>query len=216
MSSRAESGVSPDATREVSQASSLPRSPNVEHPGNQGHRTFPIGRLTSPTAPQNNSFSIRQRSAVMSQSGEHRLYGHSHSTLAELEEAFHLIGEGNDFTTKELKQLFESLGQHPSEDELQQLVKNVNPDGVVSFCDFAALLGRHVEHEDLDQMSTAFHWLDPDRTGYISANDFCELFATWGEESSSEEVDELLAFADPKTGKIQYEEFLRMLAFRLR
>eukprot|EP00744_Colponema_vietnamica_P017272 GILI01024256.1.p1 GENE.GILI01024256.1~~GILI01024256.1.p1 ORF type:complete len:278 (+),score=55.28 GILI01024256.1:112-945(+) len=85
--------------------------------------------------------------------------------------------------------------------------------GKISFTDFLVLLLRRMHPSDIDEMKVAFRYFDKNGTGTVTTNQFVEMFATMGEQSSPEEIDEMLAFADPEsTGKIDYVAFLNNLA----
>lgn len=85
--------------------------------------------------------------------------------------------------------------------------------GKISFTDFLVLLLRRMSSSDVDEMKLAFRYFDKNGTGTVTTNQFVEMFATMGEQSSPEEIDEMLAFADPEnTGKIDYIAFLNNLA----
>ena len=51
--------------------------------------------------------------------------------VEEYKEAFQLFDKdgGGSISTKELKQVFEALGQNPTEDEIQNMISEVDQDG---------------------------------------------------------------------------------------
>ena len=53
------------------------------------------------------------------------------SLCLEYREAFQLFDKdgGGTISTKELKQVFEALGQHPSEEDVQSMISEVDQDG---------------------------------------------------------------------------------------
>ena len=56
------------------------------------------------------------------------------SLYLEYKEAFQLFDKdgGGTISTKELKQVFEALGQHPSEEDVQSMISEVDQDGMHS------------------------------------------------------------------------------------
>lgn len=56
------------------------------------------------------------------------------SLYLEYREAFQLFDKdgGGTISTKELKQVFEALGQHPSEEDVQSMISEVDQDGTHS------------------------------------------------------------------------------------
>ena len=56
------------------------------------------------------------------------------SLYLEYREAFQLFDKdgGGTISTKELKQVFEALGQHPSEEDVQSMISEVDQDGMYS------------------------------------------------------------------------------------
>jgi len=148
-----------------------------------------------------------------------KLSGQSHSTVAELQEAYRLIAGGaTAITPQMLSEAMRSVGQHPSDEEVVALIRAVNQrgDGNITFPEFAALLGLKIDLGEIEGMRAAFIALDKTMSGTVTTAQFSELFATMGDVSSPEEVEEMLQFADPRgTGRIDYNMFLATIAYRL-
>ena len=145
--------------------------------------------------------------------------GHSHSTVAELQEACRLLcGKETAISPAMLLEAMSSVGQQPTEEEVKAMVHAVDQrgGGNITFPEFAALLGMKIEMAEVEEMRAAFIALDKGSTGMVTTAQFSELFATMGDCSSPEEVEEMLRFADPKSsGKIDYDMFLATLAYRM-
>lgn len=142
----------------------------------------------------------------------------SHSTIAEVAEAFRVITNESGFDAAALGKLMRAHGQHPSDDEVKDLIKAIDQrgDGVVRFSEFTALMAQPIELEEIDDMKQAFLEIDKEQRGWVAAAEFLKLFANYGEKSTPEECDEMLAFADPDdTGRVDYNSFLSTLAYRL-
>jgi calmodulin len=145
-------------------------------------------------------------------------HDHSHSTMAELSEAYRMLMGSGAIGYKELGAQMRSHGLHPTDDDVKDIIRafNQQQDGHVNYPEFAALMTRAVDVNDVDSMRAAFASADKDGRGWVTISQFTELFATCGEKSSPEEVEEMLRFADPnKSGKVDYGLFLSTLAYRL-
>jgi Ca2+-binding EF-hand superfamily protein len=145
----------------------------------------------------------------------------THSTLAELSEAFRMLGTETEFTPKDLVRLMTAAGQHPTDDDGAEVVKSIDQasGGSISFNEFASLMGRSAfdSADEVDALAVAFWGMDKARTGKVTSAQFIELFALYGEKSDPEEAEEMLHFADPNgTGVVEYMPFLRTLGLRLK
>jgi Ca2+-binding EF-hand superfamily protein len=148
----------------------------------------------------------------------------THSTIAELSEAFRMFTSANNvvqqshIAPKDLMAVMAQVGLRPSERDVAAQIQVIDQrqQGVVTFDEFASLMGRSVPMTEVDSLQAAFWAVDKERTGWISSPQFCELMASHGERSPPDEVSEMLAFADPAgTGRVNYRVFLRMLGMRL-
>ncbi|PKC60368.1 calmodulin [Rhizophagus irregularis] len=128
----------------------------------------------------------------------------SEEQIAEFKEAFSLFDKDNDgtITTKELGTVMRSLGQNPTEAELQDMINEVDADGngTIDFPEF------------LTMMAQAFKVFDKDGNGFISAAELRHVMTNLGEKLTDEEVDEMIREADVDgDGQINYEEFVKMM-----
>mmetsp|Transcript_12864 Transcript_12864/g.19536 ORF Transcript_12864/g.19536 Transcript_12864/m.19536 type:complete len:156 (-) Transcript_12864:250-717(-) len=115
-----------------------------------------------------------------------------------------------------LGKIIRSVGQTPSNAEVQDYVKEIDSDGTGTF-DYAslvALLERHWKAPpDPNQIVEAFKIFDPDGKGQISASEMSTVMTSLGEKLTSEEVKAMLAEADPSnTGSIDYKAFVEHMA----
>eukprot|EP00438_Fugacium_kawagutii_P009822 Skav212323 [mRNA] locus=scaffold3374:166035:166867:- [translate_table: standard] len=102
-----------------------------------------------------------------------------------------------------------SLGQNPTEAELQDMINEVDADGngTIDFPEFLSLMARKMKDpvRDTDteeELIEAFKVFDRDGNGFISA----------AEKLTDEEVDEMIREADVDgDGQINYEEFVKMM-----
>jgi calmodulin len=107
-------------------------------------------------------------------------------------------GDGT-ITTKELGTVMRSLGQNPTEGELQDMVNEVdaNGDGTIDFPEFLTMMARKMRDTDSEEeIKEAFKVFDKDGNGCISAAELRHVMANLGEKLSDNEVDEMIREAD--------------------
>ncbi|KAF9435635.1 hypothetical protein BGZ76_005837 [Entomortierella beljakovae] len=137
--------------------------------------------------------------------------------LAEFKEAFSLFDKDGDgtITTKELGTVMRSLGQNPTEADLQDMVNEVDADGngTIDFPEFLTMMARKmVDTDSEEEIKEAFKVFDKDGNGYISAAELRHVLTNLGERLSDAEVDEMIHEADVDgDGQINYDEFVRMM-----
>ncbi|CAO1614645.1 unnamed protein product [Sympodiomycopsis kandeliae] len=137
--------------------------------------------------------------------------------IAEFKEAFSLFDKDGDgsITVKELGTVMRSLGQNPTEAELQDMVNEVDADGngSVDFAEFIGLMARKLRDVDSEEeIKEAFKVFDKDGNGFISAAELRHVMTNLGEKLSDQEVEEMIREADVDgDGQINYEEFVTMM-----
>jgi len=143
-------------------------------------------------------------------------------------------GDGT-ITTRELGTVMRSLGQNPTEAELQDMINEVDADGngTIDFPEFLTMMARKMKDTDSEEeIKEAFKVFDKDGNGFISAAElrhvmtnlgryspvsFCRPLLTKitrfiGEKLTDTEVDEMIREADVDgDGQINYEEFVKVL-----
>ncbi|KAJ7901578.1 calmodulin-like protein [Mycena leptocephala] len=135
----------------------------------------------------------------------------------EFKEAFSLFDKDGDgtITTKELGTVMRSLGQNPTEAELQDMINEVDADGngTIDFPEFLTMMARKMRDTDSEEeIKEAFKVFDKDGNGYISAAELRHVMTNLGEKLSDNEVDEMIREADVDgDGQINYEEFVKMM-----
>lgn len=131
-------------------------------------------------------------------------------------------------TTAELGTVMRSLGQNPTEAELQDMINEVDADGngTIDFPEFLTMMARKMKDTDSEEeIKEAFKVFDKDGNGYISAAELRHVMTnlgtcllpyctdirranclTAGEKLSDTEVDEMIREADVDgDGQINYE-----------
>ena len=94
---------------------------------------------------------------------------------AEFAEAFSLFDEdgGGDISTDELANVMRSVGQSPTEIELQEIIKLVDEDnsGSIDFQEFLILMARKLKESDTEEeLFEAFRIFDTESNGLIKAD----------------------------------------------
>ncbi|XP_030520861.1 calmodulin-2/4-like isoform X3 [Rhodamnia argentea] len=127
---------------------------------------------------------------------------------------------GSCITTKELGTVMRSLGQNPTEAELQDMINEVDADGngTIDFPEFLNLMARKMKDTDSEEeLKEAFRVFDKDQNGFISAAELRHVMTNLGEKLTDEEVDEMIREADVDgDGQINYEEFVRVMMAKRR
>eukprot|EP00112_Aurelia_sp_Birch-Aquarium-sp1_P013437 Seg2850.3 transcript_id=Seg2850.3/GoldUCD/mRNA.D3Y31 product=Calmodulin protein_id=Seg2850.3/GoldUCD/D3Y31 len=140
--------------------------------------------------------------------------------VAEFKEAFSLFDKDGDgcITTKELGTVMRSLGQNPTESELQDMINEVDADGngEIDFPEFLSMMARKMKETDSEEeIREAFRVFDRDGNGYISASELRHVMTNLGEKLTDDEVDEMIREADiDGDGQVNYEEFVKMMSMR--
>ncbi|GAA5877691.1 hypothetical protein JCM8547_003799 [Rhodosporidiobolus lusitaniae] len=141
----------------------------------------------------------------------------SETQIAEFKEAFSLFDKDGDgtITTRELGTVMRSLGQNPTEAELQDMINEVDADGngQIDFPEFLTMMARKMKDTDSeDEVREAFKVFDKDGNGFISAAELRHVMTNLGEKLSDNEVEEMIREADVDgDGQINYDEFVKMM-----
>ncbi|XP_061496310.1 calmodulin-like protein 3 [Rhineura floridana] len=144
----------------------------------------------------------------------------SEEQIAEYKEAFLLFDKDGDgaITTKELGTVMRSLGQNPTEAELQEMIAKLDADGsgTVDFPEFLSLMARKIQNCDgEEEIRRAFRVFDKDGNGYVSAAELRHIMTKLGEKLTDEEVEDMIKEADVDgDGQVNYEEFLRIMSHK--
>ena len=92
-----------------------------------------------------------------------------------------------------------SLGQEPSQTELEDILNEIDKDGSgsIEFDEFLSMMGRKVQQADSEsELRAAFAVFDRDGSGTISAEELRNVMKSIGENLSDSEIDEMIKEAD--------------------
>ncbi|CAD6229397.1 unnamed protein product [Miscanthus lutarioriparius] len=133
-----------------------------------------------------------------------------------------------------------SLGQNPTEAELQDMIAEVdsNGSGTIDLQEFLGLMARRMDTESSElreafrvfdkelreafrvfdkELREAFRVFDKDQNGFISAAELRHVMTNLGEKLSDEEVGEMIREADVDgNGNINYDEFVKVMMAKRR
>ena len=105
-----------------------------------------------------------------------------------------------------------SLGQNPTEAELQDMINEVDADGngEIDFPEFLTMMARKMKDTDSEEeIKEAFKVFDKNGDGKISAAELRHVMTSIGEKLSDQEVDEMIKEADTDgDGEINYTVYL--------
>ncbi|KAH9586298.1 hypothetical protein LSM04_005085 [Trypanosoma melophagium] len=149
----------------------------------------------------------------------------SHNTIAELAEGYRILSGGQktvSIAKKDMLALMQNVGLHMTEEEFAEVMRvigqgeNQNADEF-SFTEFLLLMTCEVNDTMVEELRSAFLHYDKQKNGFVTRKQFTEMFATLGERSSPEELEELLSIAeqDDTEQKIDYNKFVNELIIRL-
>ncbi|MEW5306603.1 MAG: hypothetical protein WDW36_009057 [Sanguina aurantia] len=137
--------------------------------------------------------------------------------LAEYKEAFQLFDNDGDgcITTSVLGTVMRALGKSPTEAQIREIIKDVDPEGrgLVDFKEFVGAMGKDMrDHDNEADLRAAWNVLDKEKRGLISVKDLRHVLGSVGEKLSPSELDDLSREADPEsTGFISYPVFLKAM-----
>jgi len=141
--------------------------------------------------------------------------------ISDLEVAFRLFDTdgGGTITIKELRQVFETLGQSPSDADLKEMMKEVDRDGsgAIDLEEFCRLMVTRMNSiDDPKLLAQAFTMFDADGSGSISREELKSMMVNvmggTGENVSEAEIDDVLNEVDKDgDGDISYEEFVKSM-----
>ncbi|KAJ4264261.1 hypothetical protein NW762_005456 [Fusarium torreyae] len=144
-------------------------------------------------------------------------YDHNNGRITEYEDAFHLFDKDGDgqITINELGAFMRSLGQNPSDAELNDIINEIDADrsGAIEFLEFLAMMSQKAKEEDYErEILEAFMIFDRDEDGFISIEELRQAMEAIGEDITDDELGKVIREVDVDLdGRISYEDFVELM-----
>ena len=136
----------------------------------------------------------------------------SNAQLEEFRGAFRQFDKdgGGSIDASELKALMASVGQVPTDEEVEEMVRIADADGSgsIDFPEFVTLMAHKMaETENLELVQEAFKIFDDSGDGYISASEMRKIMINVGEPVTMDDCETLIREVDANNdGHISFEE----------
>jgi len=137
--------------------------------------------------------------------------------IGQFQDAFQQFDTDQDgqVSSREVGYIMRSVGQNPSEAEIQDMVMAVDKDGTgsIDFPEFLMMMALKFNTENAEEeVREAFKVFDGDGNGYINRQELSVVMANIGEKLSPDEIQAMIDEADVDgDGQINYEEFYNMM-----
>lgn len=97
-----------------------------------------------------------------------------------------MTDEDGRITIEELAQITHSLGQNPTEEELQSMIKELDLDGnkTIDFQEFLTVMARQPDTFSEEEIREAFKLIDKDGNGSVNAEELKVVMTKLGRRSS--------------------------------
>ena len=126
-------------------------------------------------------------------------------------------GDGT-ITLNELRTVMQSLGQNPTDQELEDMINEVDNDGnnEIDFEEFLTLMARNMQ--DLDEekvIKQGFSVFDADEDGKITLDDLRRVMESLGEQLNENQLVEIIKELDSNSDDaIDFEEFQAIVNYK--
>jgi len=137
----------------------------------------------------------------------------SEEQLKEFKEAFSLFdAKGNgSISEQDLGVVMRSLGQNPTEKEIESMIQEVDADGngEIDFAEFVQMMKTQLQNRDINQeLMEAFQVFDCNKNGRISPTELKTTMKNLGQELTDDQLKLMIREADCNgDGVIDFEEF---------
>ena len=138
----------------------------------------------------------------------------SERQLEEFREAFNTFDKdgGGSIDSAELKDLMQSVGTNPTDEEIAEMIAMADADGSgsVDFCEFVTLMAHNMAaaSKSPESIAAAFRVFDVDGGGSISAVEMQRILMNVGEPMTKEDVARVIEKIDQDgSGEIEIQEF---------
>lgn len=141
-------------------------------------------------------------------------------SATEIKEIFMLFDKNEDayVHTLELGTLLRAINLNPTESELAELMKKIDPSnsGQFNLQQLENLVRtRGKDPDTLQDVIDALKVFDTDHDGKISTEEFLYAMTNMGEKMTEEQVREIIGDSELENNHIKIEEFARMIMNRI-
>jgi len=123
-------------------------------------------------------------------------------------------GDGN-ISTKDLGQIFKTLGLHADAQKLKQWADEEDEDatGFLTYAQFKTIFETKLkEDEDERELREAFRVLDKGNKGVINVEDLKWILRSLGDDLTDDEIEDMIAETDTDgSGTVDYDEFRNLM-----
>lgn len=145
-------------------------------------------------------------------------YGLSDEQKSQFKQAFNLFDTDKDgsITAEELGTVMRSLGQDPTEQEIQDMIDEVDEDGdgTIDFEEFLGMMAKKLKSSDSpEELLEAFKVFEyQDLKDYMPVSELRYVLENLAEELNGMEVEYIMNLADPRhTGHVAFDTVLKLV-----
>ena len=138
--------------------------------------------------------------------------------IDDYKEAFNMFDkDGNgSINLKEIGIVMRSLGQNPTEMELENMISEVDEDksGSIEFNEFLVMMNKKMaDSKEEDSMAIPFNLMDKDMKDSINSTDFKNFMSSLGEKMENIElIDQIfLEYSSHGDGNLSMDEFQKLM-----
>lgn len=135
--------------------------------------------------------------------------------LREIRNAFDVFDKDHsgNISRAELAEVMKSLGQNPTSEELDDVIKEVDldNDGSIGFNEFVKMMEVELQRSD-KALIDAFKVLDENGDGFVTLQELKRIVIVTCPQITDDELKQMIDDLDTdKDGKINYEEFINAM-----
>ena len=137
--------------------------------------------------------------------------------VQEYKQVFNLYDADNSgaINSAELGNVMRSLGQTPSQGEVQRILEEFDADksGSIEFSEFLNIMRSHWKQPcSSEELKESFQLIDANGDGTVTLTELKAFLCNFGEALTEDEVERVVKRYDiDKNGKLNYSEFINML-----
>ena len=109
-----------------------------------------------------------------------------------------------------------SLGQNPTDAEVQDMINEVDVDGSgsVEFPEFCVMMVKKMQENDTEnEIREAYRVFDKEREGAIAASELRMIFAALPQRLSDQEIEEMLRAADRDGEEVEIGGLVKLVFY---